>query len=82
MSRLRVAERVAHGGPSIPPDAIARRFPRSLKNLLDVYAGEVHETRCFLNRARVPDIVFVQVGQQRTVLNQAVYDHLVSEARR
>ncbi len=82
MSGLRVAERVAHGGHSIPPDAIARRFPRSLKNLLRVYAGEVDETRCFLNSAPVPDMVFVQVGQQRTILNQAVYEHLVNEAQR
>ena len=82
MSRLRVAERVAHGGHSIPPEAIARRFPRSLRNLLGVYAGEVHVTRCFLNSAREPHLVFEQVGQQRTILNQTVYDHLVSEAQR
>lgn len=78
----RVAERVAHGGHSIPPDAIARRFPRSLKNLLGVYADEVDETRCFLNSAPVPDIVFVQLGQQRTILNPTVYEHLVNEAQR
>ena len=82
MSRLRVAERVAHGGHSIPPDAIARRFPRSLKNLLGVYADEVDETRCFLNSAPVPDIVFVQLGQQRTILNPTIYEHLVNEAQR
>lgn len=82
MSHLRVAERVAHGGHSIPPDAIARRFPRSLNNLLNVYAAEVDETRCFLNSVAVPDIVFVQVGRQRTVLNPAVYQQLVSEAQR
>jgi predicted ABC-type ATPase len=82
MSRLRVAERVAHGGHSIPTDAIARRFPRSLANLLDVYAAEVDETRCFLNSGPEPEIVFVQVGELRTVRNQAIYDHLVSEARR
>ena len=81
MSRLRVAERVADGGHSIPPEAIARRFPRSLRNLLGVYAGEVQVTRCFLNSAREPHLVFEQVGQQRTILNQAVYDHLVSEAQ-
>jgi len=77
-----VAERVAHGGHSIPAEAIARRFPRSLANLLDVYAGAVDETRCFLNSGPEPEIVFVQVGEQRTVRNQAVFDHLVSEAQR
>ena len=33
MSVLRVAERVAHGGHSIPQADIERRFPRSLNNL-------------------------------------------------
>ena len=34
MSALRVAERVAHGGHSIPLSDIRRRFPRSLSHLL------------------------------------------------
>ena len=41
LSRLRVAERVAHGGHTIAPGDIERRFPRSLRNLLDEYAGAV-----------------------------------------
>ena len=39
LSRERVAERVAHGGHAIAPADIERRFPRSLRNLLDLYAG-------------------------------------------
>ena len=81
MSRLRVAERVAHGGHSIPTDAIARRFPRSLKNLLHVYAAEVDDTRCFLNSGPEPELVFLQGGRERTARNQVVYQHLVSEAQ-
>ena len=80
LSRLRVAERVAHGGHSIAPADIARRFPRSLRNLLDVYAGAVHHARCFLNSGPFPDIVFVQDGDRRTILNQTIYDQLVKEA--
>ena len=38
-------------------------------------------TGVILNSAREPHFVFEQVGQQRTILNQAVYDHLVSEAQ-
>lgn len=37
LSRLRVAERVAHGGHDIPADAIARRFPRSLHNFFQLF---------------------------------------------
>lgn len=33
MSKLRVAERVAHGGHNIPVTDIERRFPRSLSHL-------------------------------------------------
>jgi predicted ABC-type ATPase len=80
MSRLRVAERVAHGGHAIPPQDIVRRFPRSLRNLLDVYAGVVDHTRCFLNSGPVPDAVFEQHAANRTILNQLVYDELVREA--
>lgn len=80
LSRLRVAERVAHGGHSIAPADIARRFPRSLRNLFDVYAGAVDHARCFLNSGPSPEIVFVQDGDKRTILNQTVYDQLMKEA--
>jgi predicted ABC-type ATPase len=41
MSRLRVAERVAHGGHNIPAADIERRFARSLANLLTVFSPDV-----------------------------------------
>ena len=81
LSRFRVAERVSHGGHAIAPADIARRFPRSLRNLLEVYAGDVDHARCFLNTGPSPDIVFIQDGETRTILNQTVYDQLVKEAR-
>jgi predicted ABC-type ATPase len=80
MSRLRVAERVAHGGHSIAAADIDRRFPRSLRNLLDMYAGAVDHVRCLLNSGPFPDIVFVQDGDKRTIFSQTVYDELVKEA--
>jgi predicted ABC-type ATPase len=51
MSRQRVAERVAHGGHAIDDTDVARRFPRSLFNLLNDDAGAVDSTRCFMNRS-------------------------------
>lgn len=80
MSRLRVAERVAHGGHSIAPEDIARRFPRSLRNLLDVYAAAVDEVTCFLNSGPLPEIVFVQQGGDRAILQKLIYDQLVKAA--
>lgn len=82
VSRLRVAERVAHGGHSIAEADIVRRFPRSLRNLLDGYAAEVHQTRCFLNSGRDPEIVFVQHGTEREILDRLVYDLLLKESGR
>jgi hypothetical protein len=41
----------------------------------------VDHTQCFLNSGVVPEIVFVQDGGKRTILNQAVYDQLVREAK-
>jgi hypothetical protein len=45
-----------------------------------VYAGAVDHARCFLNSGPSPDIVFVQDGDNRTILNRTLYDQLVNEA--
>ena len=81
LSQLRVAERVAHGGHSIPAADIARRFPRSLWNLLELYGGAVNEASCFINSGPTPGIVFTQQGEQRTVLDPAAFDQLVKAAK-
>ena len=81
LSHRRVAERVAHGGHSIAAADIARRFPRSLWNLLELYAPAVDEAGCFLNSGPAPDIVFTQQGEQRTILHQAAFDQLVNAAK-
>lgn len=80
LSRLRVAERVAHGGHSIAPEDIARRFPRSLRNLFDSYASAVDEATCFLNSGPSPEIVFVQQGGERAILQPVVYHQLMKAA--
>jgi predicted ABC-type ATPase len=80
LSLLRVAERVAHGGHSIPSADIQRRFPRSLYNLFHVYGAAVDYTRCFLNSGATPELVFVQQGETRTVLQPESFDRLLLEA--
>ena len=40
----------------------------------------VDHTRCFMTSGPVPDIVFVQEGGKRTILNQALYDQLLKQA--
>lgn len=80
MSERRVAERVAHGGHSIPRAVIQRRFPRSLRNLFEHYAAAVDVTRCFLNTGPVPELIFVQRDNDRIVFRPELLEQLPREA--
>lgn len=79
MSRLRVAERVAHGGHHIADRDVLRRFPRSLYNLFHRFSACVDVCRCFLNSGEVPELVFEQRGVQRSIVNTAVFQQLMNE---
>lgn len=81
VSLMRVAERVAHGGHNIPATDIARRFPRSLANLLQLFAPLVDQAFCFMNVGSLPILVFQQKGAQRDVLHDEFYELLLSEAK-
>lgn len=72
MAKLRVAERVSHGGHDIPVPDIERRFLRSLENLFNAYALLVDRTVCFLNSGETPEIVFTQRGENREVKQPAI----------
>ena len=80
MSRLRVAERVAHGGHDIPAKDIARRFPRSLKNLLIEYSSLAHRTRCFMNSSDTPVLIFEQQGNCRIIHYEDFFQLIEKEA--
>lgn len=80
MSRLRVAERVAHGGHSIPAADIERRFARSLGNLLHTFSAQVDSCLCFMNGDSTPDLVFEQQGSVRNVAHIQHYQHLLKES--
>lgn len=79
MSRLRVAERVAHGGHNIPLVDIDRRFARSLHHLLEVFSSEVDACRCFMNSGAVPELIFEQQGELRSIVDAIYYQHLLKE---
>jgi len=78
MAKLRVAERVSHGGHNIPAPDIERRFFRSLENLFGEYASLVDRTVCFINSGETPEIVFTQLGENREVKQPAVMNLLQS----
>lgn len=80
MSKLRVAERVAHGGHNIPAADIERRFARSLDNLFNTFSAQVDACRCFMNSDASPELVFEQQGGVRHVAHTEHYQHLLQEA--
>jgi len=80
MSRLRVAERVTHGGHNIPLEDIKRRFPRSLRNLLNEFSYAVDRTQCFINDSETPQLIFEQQGETREILNSELFEQLSQEA--
>jgi predicted ABC-type ATPase len=82
LSHLRVAERVRHGGHNIPAEDIERRFPRSLRNLLDHYSIAVDRCLCYINIGEEPELVFAQRGERRNILHLRHYERLSKEAER
>ena len=82
MSKLRVAERVAHGGHNIPAADIERRFPRSLNHLLNDFSHRVDSCTCFVNDGECPVLVFEQCGDDRTIVHDDYYELLLEEAKR
>ena len=81
LSRLRVAERVRHGGHDIPVKDIERRFPRSLDNLLNRFASAVDRCECYMNSGTSPELVFEQNGDVRKVVHAEHYQRLQQESR-
>jgi len=79
MSRLRVAERVAHGGHNIPLRDIERRFPRSLHNLFHLFSHAVDHCICFMNDGDEPVLLFEQNGENRKIAYEALYHQLLNE---
>jgi predicted ABC-type ATPase len=80
VSRLRVAERVSHGGHNIPLRDIKRRFPRSLSNLLNEYSSLVDFCQCYFNADEEPVLIFEQRGNARLVHQAQLFALLVEES--
>ncbi len=81
LSLKRVAERVVHGGHSVPEDIIIRRYPRSLYNLFECNTYVVSSTCCFMNSSDLPEPVFTQEFGELEILNQAAFELLKSKAK-
>lgn len=80
MAKLRVAERVSHGGHNIPEDDIERRFSRSLENLFNHYSKLVDSTLCLMNSGDIPVLIFQQQGPQRRIIHNELFQTLLNKA--
>ena len=76
MSKSRVAERVRHGGHNIPESDIERRFPKSLRNLLNDYRMRVDACVCYLWEDGAVKIVFQQSCETCVVLDEDIFGQL------
>ena len=76
IDRLRVAERVAHGGHNVPLSVLRRRFPRSIRLLLGSYAPAVDHALCNMNAGTQPVPVFSQTGPSRIIIDPVLYTRL------
>jgi len=81
MSKKRVAERVLHGGHNIPTKDIERRYPRSLKNLLNEFSHMVDDCLCFMNLGEAPELIFQQQKNNRMIINKQYYKLIEDRAK-
>ena len=73
-SRLRVQQRVEAGGHDIPDDAIARRYPRTIDNFLNVFTPLCDEISCYDNSNPKPLLIFEQRGRERNIIDKRRYE--------
>lgn len=80
-SKMRVAERVAHGGHKIPIADIERRFSRSLSNLLTLFSYHVDYCVCFMNDGNEPKLVFEQQNNNRQIVDAECFQTMINGAK-
>jgi predicted ABC-type ATPase len=76
-SKRRVRERVEHGGHDIPDEAIYRRFPRIMHNLLKFYIPLCDKVVCYDNSESEPVLVFEQDKNGQKILNNDIYERII-----
>lgn len=75
LSKLRVEERVLHGGHAIPAADIERRFPKSVYNLLNHYLEPIDTIICLLN-IDSPELIFTKQNGNIQIINPKYFKEL------
>lgn len=76
-SKSRVRERVEHGGHNIPDNAIYRRFPRIMHNLIKIYIPLCDKVVCYDNSESEPVLVFEQDKNGQKISNNDIYERII-----
>lgn len=76
-SRDRVRQRVQDGGHDIPEDAIYRRYPRIMYNLIHDYMPLCSKISCYDNSNPEPILVFEQDENGHDILNKDIYQRML-----
>jgi len=79
-SKNRVRERVKHGGHDIPDDAIYRRYPRIMHNLIKIYIPLCDKVVCHDNSGPNPVRVFEQDGKTLRIFIQDLYEKILRQS--
>ncbi len=79
-SKSRIRERVKHGGHNIPDDAIYRRYPRIMNNLMKIYIPLCDKAICYDNSNPKPVPVFEQDGKNRRIFIEDIYDRILRQS--
>lgn len=76
-SKDRVRQRVKEGGHDIPDDAIYRRYPRIMYNLIDIYMPLCDKVSCYDNSNPEPVLIFDQDEQGSNMVNKEIYNEIL-----
>jgi len=79
-SKSRVRERVEHGGPNVPDDAIYRRYPRIMHNLIKIYIPLRDKIICYDNSRSKPVPIFEQDGKIRRIFIKDIYEKILRQS--
>ena len=76
-SKDRVRQRVEEGGHDIPDEAIYRRYPRIMNNLLNVYIPLCDKITCYNNSNPEPVLIFEQDKKGTNIADKEIYNEII-----
>lgn len=76
-SKSRIRERVKHGGHDVPDDAIYRRYPRVMYNLVKLYIPLCDRVLCYDNSGPELVPVFEQDEKGQDISNHHIYERIL-----